>query len=295
MDFYFQEGQFNNGVTDWLNICIQLIGFGVTILAAYWGAKSAINLQIHKEEKEKIVELNDRFNFLCSLAPRAYKSIENQVVLFEEFFKKIEEKPSLSHEHSRIALDDVKRLLNLLNEEKTLKAFLLKFSNHQECYEIYNKLIFLLDYYYNGMNSFIENIQLTSKEIQENRELFSMKLRDFQNKIVLLDNIPEYKNTEILFQINALMNSHPSKEQLEDIEFVFNNFINPIQNLLNQLKGNNELPVEAIMIGRDCFFLKKRIINNNLDYAKFFRERYLEFNSNLLKIRPLISYLEKKI
>jgi hypothetical protein len=292
MNIYFQEGEFLGGGTDWSSLLIQIIGFGIAIYAAYYGAKSAFNLQIKKEAKEKQAELQDRFNFLNSLAARANKSIVNQVKYLEEFYKEIEEKPSFTHEHKRIALDDVKRLLILLNEEKSFQSYLNKLNSNSESYDDYNKMIYFLDYYNNGLNSIIMNIELTSKEIHEKRAVFSTYFSEYQKKLVLLTNKTEYKNTQEYKQISAFLNTTYSKEEREDIAQACTKFIQPIQNLIAKYSTKDELSNEAFMLGRDCILAYEEIVALNLEYATFFKDRHREFAQHLVTLNSQIEKLK---
>jgi hypothetical protein len=294
MNIYFQEGEFIGGGTDWLNVGVQFFGFAITIVAAYYGAKSAFNLQIKKEAKEKETELQDRFNFLNSLAARANKSIVNQVKYLEEFYKKIEVKPSFTHEHKRIALDDIKRLLILLNEEKSFQAYLFRLSSDSERYDDYNKLVYFLDYYFNGLNSIIMNIELTSKEIHEKRTLFSTYFSDYQKKLLVLISNPEYNKIEGFNQINTLLSVTYSKEEREDLALACIKFIIPIQSIIAKYVANDEQLSEAFMLGRDCILAKEEIVDLNKEYAIFFKERHKEFTKYLAALNSLIDKLKVK-
>jgi hypothetical protein len=294
MNIYFQEGEFTNGGTDWSNFLLQLAGFLVTIFAAYYGAKKAVTLQIDKEAEETKTELQDKFNFLNSLAARANKSIVNQVNFLKEFYNSINLKPSFTHEHKRIALDDVKRVLILLGEEKTFKAYLKKFNQDAERHENYNKMVYLLDYYFNGLNSIIMNIELTSKEIHEKRTVFSSHFNIFQRELLLFMRHPHFINTEAFYQVDIMLNTSYSKEEREDLQIVCTKIIIPIQDLLAQSEITDGVKNEIIMIGRDCIRTKEQIEELNLTYAEFFRGRHLEFTTQLENLKMLIEKLNVK-
>lgn len=291
MNIYFQEGEFTVGGTDWLSLLIQIIGFGIAIYAAYYGAKSAFNLQIEKEAKEKLVELQDRFNFLNSLAARANKSIVNQVKQVWELYIQLETKPTFAHELGRISIDDVKRLLILLNEEKTFQAYLTKLNSDVDRYDNYNTMVYLLDYYNNGLKEIIINSKSISKEIYEKRGLFSTDFTAYQDKLYNLISKPNYKNKLEFIEINALLSANYTKEEREDIAQACIKFIIPIQNYIHKFIVQDDLLNDAFMLGRKCIQAKDEIVDLNKEYATFFKERHQEFIQHLGTLNSQIEKL----
>lgn len=294
MNIYFQEGEFTTGGTDWLNVGVQFFGFAITILAAYYGAKSAFNLQIKKEAKDKEAELQDRFNFLNSLAARANKSIVNQVKQVKELYIELDTKPTFTHELGRISIDDVKRLLILLNEEKTFQAYLTKLNSDVDRYDNYNTMVYLLDYYNNGLKEIIVNSKSISKEIYDKRGLFSNDFTGYQDKLYVLIGKPNYKNKQEFTEINALLSANYTKEEREDIAQACAKFIIPIQNYIHKFIVQDDLVNDAYMLGRKCILAKDEIVDLNKEYATFFKERHQEFTKHLEKLNALIEKLNVK-
>jgi hypothetical protein len=155
-------------------------------------------------------------------------------------------------------------------------------------------MVYLLDYYNNGLKEIIVNSKSISKEIYDKRGLFSNDFTGYQDKLYVLIGKPNYKNKQEFTEINALLSANYTKEEREDIAQACAKFIIPIQNYIHKFIVQDDLVNDAYMLGRKCILAKDEIVDLNKEYATFFKERHQEFTKHLEKLNALIEKLNVK-
>lgn len=278
LDINFQFGEFlseSNSILDWtIQLVCALIGAAATVYATWWLFRNTLGSQINQENERRIKEQTEKIKYLSTLIASVKTDMKLHIEYIQKFVLNIETNPFVIPELSQTSNQDVKRLVNRINQAEYFHAYMFRFNDEKKFAEIYQQL----DYYDVNIESVRQFVASTRNfdysRQREYQEIF-FRLRKIMNDIARTN--PYNFTLDAVAKIREILSGISDGEKFIGIKKVQDNFISPALKYLQTIEGTDEI-LHLLQRANDLYL---EIEKKNLDFASNMRTEAANLQKSL--------------